>query len=201
MPAAGTVRAERSSSGRFAMGLYCSLHRVSDEQIAHLLQHPEELECLLDALEIAEDEGLEGGDEEEIEEHLPALGEQLDLEKDWHALHFLLTGTADGGDEPWCYLLAGGKSIGDGSDGWTAQALASQQVKRFADALAGISPSDLLARYDPDKMTALDIYPSVIWSRDPQDELKVLLADSFESLRSFVQEAAVRKLGLIVYIG
>src|SRR5712691_5126993 len=76
--------------------------------------------------------------------------------------------------------------------------LASQQVKRFAEALAGISPSDLLARYDPDKMTALDLYPSVIWSRDPQDELKELLADSFESLRSFVQEAAARKLGLIV---
>ncbi|MFN4066799.1 MAG: hypothetical protein ACK4K5_06220 [Thermosynechococcus sp.] len=27
------------------------------------------------------------------------------LETAWQALHWLFTGTADGGDEPWCYLL------------------------------------------------------------------------------------------------
>src|SRR5687768_10312786 len=35
----------------------------------------------------------------------PAEGKQIDLDKAWHGIHFLLTGRADGGDKPANFLL------------------------------------------------------------------------------------------------
>jgi hypothetical protein len=35
----------------------------------------------------------------------------VDIDKGWHGLHFLFTGTADGGEERACYLVRGGEEI------------------------------------------------------------------------------------------
>src|SRR5436309_13750159 len=35
-------------------------------------------------------------------------GPRCDIHKAWHAIHYVLTGTADGGEPPDCYLLDGG---------------------------------------------------------------------------------------------
>ena len=61
----------------------------------------------------------------------PAPGEQLDVDKAWHGLHFLLTGTADGGAEPASYLLTGGEELGDDED-VQARLLRPAQVRALA---------------------------------------------------------------------
>jgi hypothetical protein len=38
-----------------------------------------------------------------------ASGRLLRLEKSWHGLHYLLTGSARGGKEPLCFLDQGGR--------------------------------------------------------------------------------------------
>ena len=38
---------------------------------------------------------------------------ELDVDKAWHGLHFLFTGTAEGGDEPACFLTEGGSILGE----------------------------------------------------------------------------------------
>jgi hypothetical protein len=91
-------------------------------------------------------------------------GDEMDVEKAWHGLHYLLTGSDWEGEEPLCFLVTGGQEIGDIDVGYgPARALTSGQVRNWAEALAGISEEQLRERFDPVRMSELDIYPS-IWN-------------------------------------
>ena len=120
----------------------------------------------------------------------PAPGEQLELDKAWHGLHFLLTGTADGGTEPACYLLMGGETLGD-DDEMDVRLLRPEQVRALAEHLATLSVDELTRRFDPERMTKLEIYPHVIWKRpEATDAPRGFLLGAFAELRELVANAA-----------
>jgi len=126
--------------------------------------------------------------------------DDTDLDKAWHGLHFLFTGTAWEGTEPACYLVAGGDDIGD-DDAGSARALDPARVRRFAEFLEGLSREELTRRYDPPRMVELEIYPEEIWTRSPDDGTNLdYLLENFEILRAFVQSTAKRGDGLIVSV-
>ena len=129
-----------------------------------------------------------------------AAGEELDLEKAWHALHFLLTGTADGGTEPACFILSGGEDVGDDDD-VLARLLRPEQVRDFAAFLGALTPAELRGRFDPARMAALEIYPDPIWERaEEMDEEREHLVASFEALRDFVTAAAAAGDAIVVSV-
>ena len=118
-----------------------------------------------------------------------APGEELDLEKAWHGLHFLLTGAADGGRPPASFLLEGGEQLGD-DDEMDARLLQPTQVREFAEHLAALTPDELTGRFDPARMTKLRIYPE-IWERsEDEDDPRGYLLTAFAALRDFVGAAA-----------
>jgi uncharacterized protein DUF1877 len=160
------------------MSMICYLREADDSLIARLLQEPEEIDSFL---------------EEELD--------QIDLEKAWHGIHFLLTGSAWEGKEPLCYLVSGGKTIGDIDVGYgPARALTSKQVASFNVALSAISSDDLRQRYDPQALTKAEIYPE-IWDADPDEEEGVgYLVEMFEDLKTFVGKTAEEKKGMVVYL-
>ena len=128
-----------------------------------------------------------------------APGEELDLEKAWHGLHFLLTGAADGGTEPACFLLEGGEALGD-DDEVDARLLQPAQVRAFAEHLASLTPDELTRRFDPARMTKLRIYPE-IWQRsDEEDDPRGFLFSAFAELRDVVGAAASADDALVVCI-
>jgi hypothetical protein len=87
----------------------------------------------------------------------------IDIDKGWHGLHFLFTGTADSGDEPGCYLVRGGEDLDDEGQ---ARALRPAQVRRFDEYLSMLNPAELTRRYDPARVAQqLEIYPDAIWAR------------------------------------
>jgi hypothetical protein len=130
----------------------------------------------------------------------PAAGEQLELDKAWHGLHFLLTGTADGGAEPACYLLTGGEEIGDDEDVHT-RLLAPDQVRAMAEHLVALGVDELTRRFDPERMTTLGIYPTVIWTRpEDTDAPRAFLLDAFTGLREFVAHAARDGDAIVVWV-
>lgn len=160
------------------MSMICCLREANDSVIARLLQEPEQIHGFL---------------EEELDE--------IDLEKAWHGIHFLLTGSQWEGKEPLCYLVAGGKTIGDIDVGYgPARALTSKQVASFNIALSGISSDNLRQRYDPQALKKAEIYPE-IWDNDPaEDDALGYLVEMFEDLKAFVEKTSEQKKGMVVYI-
>jgi len=124
-----------------------------------------------------------------------------DLEKAWHGIHYLLTGTAWEGSPPLNFLAAGGREVGTIDVGYgPARVFRSAEVKEVHAALEGLTDEALRARFDPDAMMKLKIYPE-IWDSDPKDDDTLgYLMDYVSTLRAFLRQAVDAKRGLVVYV-
>lgn len=129
----------------------------------------------------------------------PGEVDTIDLDKAWHGIHFLLTGTAWEGEPPLNFLMHGGTVIGEVEVGYgPARGMTAAEVKVVAGALAGIDEAFMRARFDPVQMTQLGIYPG-IWDRDPaEDDSFGYCMEYFGALRAFVMRAAERGAGLVI---
>lgn len=120
-----------------------------------------------------------------------------DLDKSWHGIHYLLTGSAEGGAPPLDFLLDGGVAVEGGGE-YGARVFTAAQTAAIAAALAPIDEATLRRRFDPVAMTKQRVYPS-IWDRAPEDDDSLgYCIDYFAQLKAFVAEAARRGFGLVV---
>ena len=121
-------------------------------------------------------------------------GEAVELDKMWHGLHYLLTGSADERPLPAGFLLSGGEVVGEDEGDGTPRLLDQAQVRAIADLLAALDADELTRRFDARRMTELEIYPDPIWRRDedPDGEHTPLgwLLDAFAELQAFMVAAA-----------
>jgi len=126
-------------------------------------------------------------------------GVSTDLDKAWHGIHYLLTGTAWEGNAPLNFLVAGGREVGDIDVGYgPARVLTAAETRAAHTALAGIGDEALRARFDPTGMMESEIYPE-IWDRSPdEDDTLGYLMDYVRILRTFLAEAVVRQHGLVI---
>jgi hypothetical protein len=203
------------------MGIACTLYRATESEIDRLIEDPATVGSFLDpgdAFALPEKpvrlKGLAGlilrllpGTITEVASGpadlagVPVMDpdRSIDIEKGWHGLHFLLTGTADEGEEPACYLVSGGEHLDD--EGQT-RALRPNQVRRFAEYLSTLTPAELTRRYDPVRMTKLEIYPDAIWMRPSSPDGSPLqwLLGCFSDVQRFMDRAAAANNGVIVNI-
>lgn len=116
----------------------------------------------------------------------------VDLDKAWHGIHFLLTGSDYDGEEPLSLAIMGGEELG--GDG--ARLLSCEQVQ----AVAAVLPMEevLRSRFDPQRMTDLEIYPK-IW--DEGDEALDYLISYYTPMAELFREAAGRGDSIAVDIG
>lgn len=199
------------------MGMYASLFLFTDDNLRRMVAAP----ILFDQVSFADEpELLEpksapprswwsrwfGKAPEPVSMPTPlALGEHEgefgDLDKAWHGLHFLLTGTAWQGDPPLNLLASaeGGVELTDSQsiDYGAPRVFFSDYARRAHEALAGLSDEELAARYDAAAMTRLEIYPE-IWQRP--GEGPEYLREYLGTLREFLQKAASHGLGLVVHV-
>lgn len=115
----------------------------------------------------------------------------VDLDKSWHGIHFLLTGSDDEGEEPLSLAIMGGKELG--GDG--ARLLSCEEVQAVAAALP--MEEVLRARFDPRRMDDLEIYPK-IW--DEGDEALDYLISYYTPMAELFREAAGRGDSIAVEI-
>jgi hypothetical protein len=125
----------------------------------------------------------------------------FDLDKSWHGIHYLLTGTHRGEKPPLDFLTDGGEVVGDEDLGYgPGRVFTSEQVAAIDDALKGLSRDAVAQRFDPQEMTKLDIYPG-IWQREPEDDDSLgYCLDYLDEMKSFVDRAHDAGFGLIVYL-
>ncbi len=155
------------------MGLYCELYTVPAELLEQLPASPDLLV--------------------EVE------GPHLSLEKAWHGLHFLLTGTAFEGDAPLNFLLEGGEALGDDEDDGGPRVFPPEAVRLIDAALAQISEDTLWARFDPERMEADGVYPQ-IWDEGEMD-LKDEYLFYFRELKTFFHNASAAGTAVVIDIG
>lgn len=203
------------------MGLTCSLHRASEAEIRRLLGEPDALAGFLypedgstPRVKEVRPKGVLGWllrlTPIKIEEVVPASDadaairppdpdRSIDIDQGWHGLHFLFTGTADEGDEPACYFLRGGENLDDEGH---ARALRRDQVRRFAVYLDTVTRAELARRYDPARMTELEIYPDMIWKRPfaPNESPLDWLTGCYAEVQQFVKKVAASGDRLIINI-
>lgn len=203
------------------MGLRLSLVMISDANITRvhadppltwLVIAPDEPELYADARTPAKPSLLKrlfGGGELPPPEPMPAAlaltapeGESTDLDKAWHGLHYLLTGSAWEGDPPLNFLLKGGTAIDIEVADAQPRTFTSAETRVLQQALAGITQDALLKRYVPADLTKLEIYPDVIWERDEGTDAdpRHYLLEYWKVLRDFIDSAVKEQLGLIVFI-
>ncbi|MGO1073848.1 YfbM family protein [Lysobacter sp. CA199] len=138
---------------------------------------------------------------DQVEEYLfPDGGEPenyIDVDKAWHGIHYLLTGSADESVPPLSWAVMGGTEIGEDIGYGPARILTTEQVKQIAEALP--NEDDFKAAYAPEAMEAAQIYPDVIWVRDGQESLDYLV-ENYRELVAFYRAAATRGDGAILWL-
>lgn len=196
------------------MGMTCSLRRVTEAEIARLRDAPEQVEEFLFGRATARPrkrggfKGLllrlmpvkiESAEDERFDAEAPARDDEIYIDKAWHGLHYLFTGTAWEGDQPGAFLLCGGEELGGDEEigQGPPRAHGPEAVRRIHAFLRSLSRAELERRFDPVRMTELEIYPDVIWTRTNESPLEYLLT-AFDSLQEFTAETEKRGCGLIV---
>ena len=126
-------------------------------------------------------------------------GISTDLDKAWHGIHYLLTGSASEGDAPLSFLVSEGRAVGAIHVGYCpARVFTAAETRTILQAIEGISDEDLRSRFDPGDMTAKKIYPE-IWSRgSPDDETIGYFLEHFAIMRGFFEQAVESELGIVV---
>jgi hypothetical protein len=158
---------------------------VSDADVAHLLAAPRTILPLLTS-RVYDVEHPDG---------------YVDVDKAWHCLHFLLTGTAWEGPPPLDFIATGGVSIGDEDVGYgPARALESGVVAALSDALDRLPPEVLVARYDAPRMASLKIYPSGWTEVDPTPDFFGYFMGAYEELRALVRRGAQERRALLIWL-
>lgn len=193
------------------MSMIGNFRSVPEAEIESLFERPSRVLKLLNGEEAEEFEGSGGNggifslfrhsEPSEPDTWEPSgEGDELDVDKAWHGIHYLLTGTAWTGEAPVNFIVQGGREIGKVDVGYgPARALKSSEVREVAAALEALPPEELADRYDPEEMSRLEIYPE-IWTRDPDEDWQSYLIDNYTELRNFVLRAAERGYGLLVYL-
>lgn len=128
-------------------------------------------------------------------------GIEMDLDKAWHGLHYLLTGTAWAGKAPENFIVAGGREVGTVEVGYgPARALTADETRAVADVLDRMDDDTLRARFDPADMTAKEIYPD-IWDRDAdEDDTLGYVLENAQALRDFLAQATTNGVGMVTHL-
>jgi hypothetical protein len=125
-------------------------------------------------------------------------GRYLDIDRSWHAIHFLLNGDNWGGDPPLFGAVLGGTPIGEVDIGYgPARFLSAEEVQIVADALHDIPAFQLLERFDADDMKQEEIYPHG-WSGNEKE--RQYISDYYLKLVAFFIQASQAGDAMILYL-
>src|SRR5579864_1192800 len=132
------------------MAMIGNLRPATDAEIARLLANPEEITRFLYGSDVPSND-------------------RVVLNKAWHAIHFVLTGSRLGGSAPLNFLVDEGTPVGAVDVGYgPARVLTSDQVRELANALSEIRPELVAERVDPERFDEESIYPGN-WRRNGYD--------------------------------
>lgn len=123
--------------------------------------------------------------------------EYLDLDKSWHILHTLISGSPDPGDTPQAALL-GGEEVGPCGGYGPARVLRPEQVADFEGVLQLLDVETLKKRVDPEELRKQGV--TFAQTEFDLELLDFEIEDHFPALQKFVQATVKKKRGLLLIL-
>ncbi len=119
---------------------------------------------------------------------------ELSLDKAWHGIHFLLTGTIEEAPPPLGDAILGGTEIGEDLGYGPARYLTPEQVREVAQALAGISTEEFARRFDLQKIRQAGVYAL------EHDTTAEYCVSYFEKMTAYYRDAAANGNAMLLYL-
>ena len=149
-----------------AMGMIWVAFRRDRAAVQDLLEDPDQIDVL-----------LESDDDETC----------VDIDKAWHGIHWMLTGSDGPTADPASDVIFGGEPFGEDLGYGPARLLSVEGVGAVAQVLGNVDFETLRGRMDPAAMTLAGLYPA-IW--DEEGVLDEYLLPVLDQLRTFYESAA-----------
>ncbi|WP_332856091.1 YfbM family protein [Duganella sp. S19_KUP01_CR8] len=160
------------------MGMAGYFVAVNAEQIAEFKDDPD---SLADFLYPAEEEPKNS----------------IDVDKAWHAIHYMLNGAAGPEEGQLAPAIFGGEPVGEEMDYGPARILSPEDTRAVAATLATIDEAAMRARYAPEAMAEAQIYPDT-WLGD--DEALDYVIHYYLRMAQFYADAAKRGDGVVLFL-
>ncbi len=168
------------------MSMLCYVLGVSPEQIKALRAKPD----------LATDVAMAAMGEGDVSQ-FGSLQESLDLQKSWHMLHYLFTGSIDHTRSPGATLLSGeelGEDIGYGP----VRLHGEKATAEFARFLENLDIEDVLTRMNIAEMANAGVYSMP--GGDEEDGIREEVGYYFPQLRAYVVQVAQKQGGLLTWL-
>lgn len=122
--------------------------------------------------------------------------EFLDIDKSWHAIHYLICQDEWDGELPLFNIVLGRKEINEEDIGYgPARFLSVAEVKETYNAIEPITRKELYSKFDWKDMNKHEIYPGYQGEEDFE-----YIGDYFEEVKEFFRKAAHKEKAMILYI-
>jgi hypothetical protein len=118
---------------------------------------------------------------------------ELNIQKAWDGVHFLLTGDVSAGATPLANAVLGGQEIGPDLGYGPARFLTPEQVREVAAALASITPQEFEKRFNWTAMEKGEIYAV-------HEDGAEWLRDAFERMQEYYQAAAAQGNAMLLFL-
>ena len=157
--------------------------KITPSQLQGVIQDPDSVAALVFSADESSSESIE----------------ELDLDKAWNLIHFLLTGDTWGGEGPLAKAIMGGEVLEDTDTGYGPFRYHEPgQVRLISEALGKIDSEALWQNFDAQKVKEAEVYPIGAW--EGSDEDKQYTCQNFDELKRFYSEAARDSSALLLYI-
>jgi Domain of unknown function (DUF1877) len=181
------------------------MKRIQQRAMSGLPPLPEDLDALQKQQEALISENREVMDE--VHSDLMGLskdGLQLSLYKDWHLLHYLLTGKGwETVDTPVGQAIMGGIEIPDVQKvmGYgPARYLSPSIVREVADGLESFPIEQKVESFDPQAAEDAKVYPPMHGIKQLEKDEKEGLIDYFYLLRDFYRDASAKGHAMLLWV-
>lgn len=121
----------------------------------------------------------------------------IDVDKSWHAIHYMLNGAAGPEEGQPAPAIFGGEPVGEEMDYGPARILGPEDTQALAATLASIDEAAMRARYAPEAMAEARIYPDN-WLRD--DDALDYVIYHYLNMAQFYAAAAKRGDGVLLFL-
>ncbi|RHW39049.1 DUF1877 family protein [Neobacillus notoginsengisoli] len=163
------------------MGMIASFFRISSDKLQQLILNPNEATDLV-------------YESEEIGEI------ELDIDKSWHGIYFLLSGEADldaPADAHIGRAILGGHELGGDQGYGPLRYFKPNEVHEIYNELKRVAPEELANRFDVNELNRHEIYPmNKRWSENDKE----YLIENYDFLLRYYEIAATNNEAMLLFI-